>query len=82
MSIHPTRYLFNETLNLEAEFFFLKDEHVWDIFSQIVKGLQHIHSKGIRHGDLKPSNIFMRGERIVKIEDFGLDKRIFKYPKL
>lgn len=43
-----------------------------DIFFQFIKGLQHIHSKGIIHRDVKPSNIFIADDFTVKIGDFGL----------
>ncbi|XP_021739661.1 interferon-induced, double-stranded RNA-activated protein kinase-like [Chenopodium quinoa] len=46
-------------------------EELWSMFKQIVSGLDHIHSKKIRHGDLKPSNVFLKGN-VVKIGDFGL----------
>ncbi len=40
----------------------------------ILKGLEHIHSKGIMHRDLKPENILLKSEDelIIKISDFGL----------
>lgn len=49
---------------------------VWSIVDQILGGLAHAHSRGIIHGDLKPSNILVE-ERIdatpvVHILDFGL----------
>lgn len=42
-------------------------------FSQIVEGLAAIHSNKIVHGDLKPSNLLLRGNEI-KIADFGFCK--------
>ena len=42
------------------------------IFSQIVMGVSHLHSNGILHNDLKPSNVLICGECTVKIADFGL----------
>lgn len=38
-------------------------------------GLEYIHSKGVVHHDIKPSNIFIRCEKdniLVQLGDFGL----------
>lgn len=48
---------------------------VIDMFSQLVKGLHYIHSRGIIHHDIKPSNVFVgRSETglLVQLGDFGL----------
>lgn len=42
------------------------------IFQQIVKGVEHMHSKGIWHRDLKVNNILVDKDFSVKIVDFGL----------
>jgi len=45
---------------------------VWSYFAQTVQGLAHLHANGIIHRDVKPTNIFVTEEGIVKIGDLGL----------
>ncbi|WP_353797123.1 [protein ADP-ribosylglutamate] hydrolase [Thermococcus sp.] len=40
----------------------------------IAKGLEHAHSKGICHLDLKPLNVLLKGDLTPKITDWGLAK--------
>ena len=40
----------------------------------ICKGVYHIHSKGIIHKDLKPSNILLDRNGDLKIGDFGISR--------
>jgi len=40
------------------------------VFKQIVKGLQHTHSKGVIHRDIKSANILLKKGQ-AKIADFG-----------
>lgn len=39
---------------------------------QLVEALEHIHSRGIVHGDLHPANIFVREDRGVEIYDLSM----------
>lgn len=41
---------------------------------QILLALSHIHSRKIAHLDIKPSNIYIRKERLVEKEDGNLEK--------
>jgi serine/threonine protein kinase len=41
---------------------------------QICRGLEHAHSKGIVHRDIKPGNVMITNTGSVKITDFGLAK--------
>ena len=43
-----------------------------DCLSQILSGLQHIHSRGIIHRDIKPGNLILDRSGQVKIVDLGL----------
>lgn len=44
-----------------------------DIFTKVVKGVEYIHSRGIVHHDIKPSNIFISEDlNEVQVGDFGL----------
>ena len=41
------------------------------IGSQVARGLQHAHSRGVIHRDIKPSNLMLDREGNIKILDFG-----------
>ena len=55
------------------------EKEVLRIIANLALGLFEIHSQGIQHRDLKPTNIFiseMEGTQILKLTDFGLSKYI------
>ncbi len=47
---------------------------VLNIAIQVAAGLSFAHQRGVVHGDIKPSNIMMLGDNLVKIADFGIAK--------
>jgi len=42
-----------------------------DLFVQIGRALEHIHRRGVVHGDMKPENVIVRPDRVIKVIDFG-----------
>ncbi len=51
-------------------------EEALDVAAQAAVGLAHAHGKGIVHRDVKPENIILREDGVVKLTDMGLAKKV------
>lgn len=54
----------------EGQGFVTSYDRVLGIYKQVLAGVAHLHTLGISHGDIKPQNILVSGDR-VKLTDFG-----------
>jgi len=53
----------------------LETKEVIDIALQVTEALAAAHAKGVVHRDVKPGNIFVGTDGLVKVLDFGLARR-------
>lgn len=57
----------------------IEDEEVVMVYAwQMLQGLQYLHSKGVEHRDVKPDNILLGANSVLKYVDFGAAKVIIK----
>jgi len=54
----------------------LEDVHKQYIIYQLLKSLKYMHSGEVLHRDMKPSNVLLNSECLVKVADFGLARSI------
>ncbi|HEY5536788.1 MAG TPA: peptidylprolyl isomerase [Ignavibacteria bacterium] len=54
----------------------ISEKYSFDLLKQILIGLDYAHKNNVIHRDIKPNNIIINKEGIVKIMDFGISKNI------
>ena len=60
----------------------LGEVDTWRVTRQVALGLQYLHSQDIIHGDIKPQNLLVGDDGVVKIADFGISKMLSGGDKL
>jgi len=61
------------------------DAIVHEIFSQILKAVQHCHNHGVSHRDLKPENILIsvrKSDSTIRLADFGMHETCHSHFKV
>jgi len=54
----------------------LSEDEFLDIAVQAAKALEAAHGEGMVHRDIKPDNLFLTKQGVVKLMDFGLAKSV------
>jgi serine/threonine protein kinase len=54
----------------------VQPERAVELLLQVCAGLEHAHAAGLVHRDIKPQNLLIRTDGIVKIADFGIARML------
>ncbi|XP_076029717.1 serine/threonine-protein kinase Chk1-like [Oratosquilla oratoria] len=65
-------YAAGGNLSDEIGHYGLGEEQAQFYFVQLVSGVEYLHAQGVAHRDLKPKNLLLTEDRVLKIGDFGL----------
>ncbi len=55
---------------------YIPNDEIIEIAKQIAQGLEHAHANRIVHRDIKPHNILINEDGIVKVADFGIARAV------
>lgn len=78
--LHADRYIgyifleYIEGADIE-EYIRSNPEAINEVFAQVIDGFAHLESRRILHRDIRPSNIMVTADGVVKIIDFGFGKK-------
>ncbi|XP_035900081.1 uncharacterized protein LOC118506701 isoform X1 [Anopheles stephensi] len=50
----------------------LSEERAWNVFRDVLLGVEYLHYQRIIHGDLKPANLLLSDSGSVKVADLGV----------
>ena len=71
-----SKYIHGQTIDVYVDSSFSKDEnlirHIVPLLRQLASAIDFIHSKGIIHLDIKPSNVMIERGSSVKLLDLGI----------
>ncbi|MEZ5988220.1 MAG: serine/threonine-protein kinase [Planctomycetota bacterium] len=68
-------YAGEETLRDRLDEGPLPTEEAYRVFVQVLRGVQALHDHSLIHFDLKPANVFLRGD-VARVGDYGLSKLV------
>ncbi len=68
-------YAGDETLKSRLQEGPMTENQIMALFSQICKGVKALHDHSLVHFDLKPANIFLKGD-VARVGDYGLSKLV------
>ena len=66
--------LYQKIVDQQKKGLLLKEEEIWSIFIQVVKGLKELHRLKIFHRDLKSANVFLCNSGMCKLGDMNVSK--------
>jgi len=66
--------LFHQISNARDEGYFFEEKVILNWLAQILLALQYVHSNQLLHRDIKPQNIFLLANGMVKLGDFGVSR--------
>lgn len=66
--------LFDKICHHQKKNTFFKEEEIWSIFIQVIKGLKALHDLNVFHRDIKSANIFLNKCGTCKIGDMNVSK--------
>jgi eukaryotic-like serine/threonine-protein kinase len=70
-------YVDGETLSeLTARSGPMQPDEAVELLLQVCAGLEHAHATGLVHRDIKPQNLLVRRDGVVKIADFGIARTL------